>query len=196
MVWSSAQPHSVVDMVDKCFGKSKAELVAIWDRGSLGLGKDDYFKKTQTTKDLVKPWAKLSSDAALPVVHSALTTLLLDDSPLKARLQPYNHVCIPEYDSKLRGKDLLALEKLSKAKGAKMVGSATHTSLSMEIPQSSSDMLVVPSGTQHELGATNKKKRKNKKQKRAEMESSTPGDSTPAFTDNSRCSSVEVARLL
>lgn len=47
-------------------------------------------------------------------VHSALTTLLLDDSPRKAELQPYNHVCIPEYSGELRAKDLevLRIEQL------------------------------------------------------------------------------------
>lgn len=50
------------------------------------------------------------------IQHSAQTTLLLDDSPLKAQLQPYNHVCIKEYDSALRRGDLETLGKeLAKA---------------------------------------------------------------------------------
>ncbi|KAH7922252.1 hypothetical protein BV22DRAFT_1094986 [Leucogyrophana mollusca] len=136
MVWSSAQPHSVTDMVDKVFGDKIDELKAVWDRESLGLAKQDYFRKTQTTKDLTKPWKLLplnsnpatlsshdaspppshstSAGATSPLAHSALTTLLLDDSPLKARLQPYNHVCIPEYSAPMRARDLrtLELEKL------------------------------------------------------------------------------------
>jgi hypothetical protein len=44
-----------------------------------------------------------------------LTTLLLDDSPLKATLQPYNHVCIHEYDSSLRANDLQIFERRLKA---------------------------------------------------------------------------------
>jgi hypothetical protein len=47
-----------------------------------------------------------SSAQSGPFVHSALTTVLLDDSPLKAVRQPYNHVCIPEYDAKKRAHDL------------------------------------------------------------------------------------------
>ena len=39
-------------------------------------------------------------------LHSAQTTLLLDDSPLKAQLQSYNHVCIREYGAELRARDL------------------------------------------------------------------------------------------
>lgn len=38
------------------------------------------------------------------------TTLLLDDSPRKAELQPYNHICIPEYDGTRRKEDLQAFE--------------------------------------------------------------------------------------
>lgn len=46
-----------------------------------------------------------------PQAHSALTTLLLDDSPRKAELQPYNHVCIGEYSGERRAKDLESLQK-------------------------------------------------------------------------------------
>ena len=42
MVWSSAQPHSVADMVDKCFDEHKRELVAVWARDTLGLSNDHY----------------------------------------------------------------------------------------------------------------------------------------------------------
>ncbi|KAF7968176.1 hypothetical protein HWV62_31684 [Athelia sp. TMB] len=125
MVWSSAQPHSVDDMVGHCFDSGTAiandgdetepsppkrgrdNLVAVWARDTLGLSEADYNRKSQTTKDLAKPWAQIPTGTVHP--HSALTTLLLDDSPLKAQLQPYNHVCIHEYDSTLRGADLETL---------------------------------------------------------------------------------------
>lgn len=42
MVWSSAQPHSVDDMVNKVFGATKGELKAVWNRKSLGLSEADY----------------------------------------------------------------------------------------------------------------------------------------------------------
>ena len=42
MVWSSAQPDSVADMVDKCFGERKEELVAVWARDTLGLDEQAY----------------------------------------------------------------------------------------------------------------------------------------------------------
>ncbi|KAI0367893.1 hypothetical protein BV20DRAFT_531534 [Pilatotrama ljubarskyi] len=144
MVWSSAQPHSVDDMVDKCFGEDKERLFAVWARDTLGLSNDHYHRKVQTVKDLAKPWSLLSTQSAhisssphssiastprssptpsspsrpsdgsvpfTPQAHSALTTLLLDDSPRKAELQPYNHVCIGEYSGERRAKDLESLQK-------------------------------------------------------------------------------------
>ncbi|KAH6902509.1 phosphoprotein phosphatase [Coprinopsis sp. MPI-PUGE-AT-0042] len=103
MVWSSAQPHSVSDMV-------RDGLKVVWARDTLGLSKDAYFQKTQTTKDLEKPWQALG--------HSAKSTFLLDDSPKKAHLQPWNHLCIREYvgpmrhiDVKVRDAELLREQK-------------------------------------------------------------------------------------
>lgn len=66
-------------------------------------------RKAQTTKNLEKPWADLCvsrTDNEQSNRHSARSTLLLDDSPLKARLQPYNHVCLPEYDGRRRTHDV------------------------------------------------------------------------------------------
>ncbi|KAF8808879.1 hypothetical protein BYT27DRAFT_7241486 [Phlegmacium glaucopus] len=143
MVWSSAQPHSVNDMVEKCFGTYKEQLKAIWARDTLGLRSDEYFKKTQTTKDLAKPWAQIpsiipnpshsqsppeslsasknsssevevDSHVLLPQQqqeHSALTTILMDDSPLKAVLQPWNHLCVSEYEAETRKSDIDAAER-------------------------------------------------------------------------------------
>ncbi|KAF9494543.1 hypothetical protein BDN71DRAFT_1448731 [Pleurotus eryngii] len=117
MVWSSAQPHSVEDMVRRAFcdpelagAKSKDELVssgrlvAVWARDTLGLPSDAYFQKTQTTKNLETPWKHFQGSEG--VQHSASSTLLLDDSPLKARLQPWNHLCVKEYTSEMRLADL------------------------------------------------------------------------------------------
>ncbi|GJE94097.1 hypothetical protein PsYK624_102650 [Phanerochaete sordida] len=48
-------------------------------------------------------------------VHSALSTLLLDDSPAKAARQPYNHVCLPEYDARARARDLAVFTREKEA---------------------------------------------------------------------------------
>lgn len=42
MVWSSAQPYSVDDMVDKTFAETKDHLIAIWARDTLGLSAEQY----------------------------------------------------------------------------------------------------------------------------------------------------------
>ncbi|KAF7377513.1 Phosphoprotein phosphatase [Mycena sanguinolenta] len=99
MVWSSAQPHSVADMLNHCFGQQQREFLAIWARDTLGLPSELYNKKTPTTKDLAKIWA------AFPE-HSQQTTLLLDDSARKAHLHPYNHICVLEYVLDVRKHDL------------------------------------------------------------------------------------------
>ncbi len=153
MIWSSAQPHSVADMVKRCFGEDEIveepvekrhdsdwslyaktrRLAAVWARDTLGLTSDEYSawasffllefrllvlvgNKTPTVKDLVKPWKFLStrdtssfdtpetpgapeaSTSTHNVLHSARSTLLVDDSPEKAVRQPFNHVCFKEYD--------------------------------------------------------------------------------------------------
>lgn len=41
MVWSSAQPHSVADMVEKSLG-SQEGLLAVWARDTLGLSEEAY----------------------------------------------------------------------------------------------------------------------------------------------------------
>jgi hypothetical protein len=42
MVWSSAQPHSVEDMVLHAFGNDRDQLIAVWARDTLGLAEDHY----------------------------------------------------------------------------------------------------------------------------------------------------------
>jgi hypothetical protein len=42
MVWSSAQPHSVEDMVSHALGDDRKFLVTIWARDTLGLAEDQY----------------------------------------------------------------------------------------------------------------------------------------------------------
>ncbi|KAF7316764.1 FCP1-like proteiny domain-containing protein [Mycena chlorophos] len=171
MVWSSAQAHNVGEMVERVFGVGEGEgkgpiLKAVWARDTLGLSKEAFYQKTQTTKDLAKPWSFFnpiktiqstvvdrgesnsgryspsidvtrvssppppsSSPAAPPsslpptsgpdpeseqeepelFPHNAETTLLVDDSPLKARLQPWNHLCVAEYDAPMRTRDRAAM---------------------------------------------------------------------------------------
>jgi len=149
MVWSSAQPHSVNDMVGKCFRDEKHHFAAVWARDTLGLPQHLYsteipsithttvdtqykpcylifvpgtfqfhFKarKVQTLKDLNIPWSKLftpsdsrRTESHPTSRHTAMSTLLMDDSPQKAELQPYNHLCVKEYSNVIRNRDLASL---------------------------------------------------------------------------------------
>ncbi|KIK55014.1 hypothetical protein GYMLUDRAFT_48216 [Collybiopsis luxurians FD-317 M1] len=108
MVWSSAQPHNVGDMVRRAFGSDNG-LKAVWARDTLDLDPKFYHKKTVTIKDLSKIWKTFPS-------HSARTTLLVDDSTQKARLQPWNHIYIKEYGQVERREDMMvkALRKESR----------------------------------------------------------------------------------
>jgi len=95
MIWSSAQPRNVLNMAKVCFGEEGMErLKAIWARDTLGLTPEEYSRKVQTVKDLNLIWKKMPS-------FSMQNTILLDDSVLKAHLQPYNHLVLTEYTSEL-----------------------------------------------------------------------------------------------
>ncbi|KAF5339949.1 hypothetical protein D9758_016768 [Tetrapyrgos nigripes] len=60
------------------------------------------------------PNANTNAPTPTPYTHSPLTILLLDDYPLKARLQPYTRFCIPEYS-----RDVWVMWVLSGAEGDK-----------------------------------------------------------------------------
>ena len=74
----------------------------------------------KTVKDLERCWSGLSD--SLPS-HSAKTTLLVDDSAQKAHLQPYNHLCVPEYTKNLRNQDMAQSKKERVARVAEQVQS-------------------------------------------------------------------------
>lgn len=57
----------------------------------------------QVTKDLRRLWAVFPH-------HSSATTILLDDSATKARLQPNNHLCVSDYNRAMHKETKTALE--------------------------------------------------------------------------------------
>ncbi|KAG6901057.1 hypothetical protein C0995_001339 [Termitomyces sp. Mi166 len=183
MVWSSAQPHSVADMVEKCFGSQQNELLAVWARDTLGLEERDYHRKTQTTKDLSKPWSKLpitSSGRDTPQAHSAHTTLLMDDSPRKVYLQPYNHLCIREYTGALRQIDLQYRQYEKRAQQINFQQSQADTSESTLPPEAAETFQTSPSLSQylsrHTSQITAEKQNKRPKNKHPEYEPAEPKD--------------------
>ncbi|KAI9491764.1 HAD-like domain-containing protein [Zychaea mexicana] len=92
MVWSSAQPHSVNSMC-RLFGSYVDDLLLTWDRRYFNLSTGDYNRKTVTLKDLEVVWRALGQDT-----YDASNTILVDDSPAKAILQPYNSIHLKEFD--------------------------------------------------------------------------------------------------
>ncbi|ODO09300.1 hypothetical protein I350_02900 [Cryptococcus amylolentus CBS 6273] len=122
-VWSSAQPHNVRAMVEACFGQKWIEgvwedqtetsvdamkagegrLIGVWARDKMGLSGQDYSRKVQTTKNLnlVIDHLNQTTHFNQPLSFSQKTTVLLDDSPLKAVLQPWSQIVIPEFDEQV-----------------------------------------------------------------------------------------------
>ncbi|BEJ11298.1 hypothetical protein CspHIS471_0107200 [Cutaneotrichosporon sp. HIS471] len=112
LVWSSAQPHNVRNMVESTFepdlhrgvwetepreekegreARGDGRLLDVWARDKMGLSQAAYRQKVQTVKDLRKVTDEYKA-------YDEKTTVLLDDSPLKAMHQPWSQVIIPEYD--------------------------------------------------------------------------------------------------
>jgi hypothetical protein len=101
MVWSSAQPKNVDKMVRAAFGSYEKKLVAKWTRKHLNLSDQDYYQKVDTIKDLEKVWRELNNNkpTTFPqIVWDQTNTILIDDSYLKAKLQPYNAIHLPDFD--------------------------------------------------------------------------------------------------
>lgn len=95
MVWSSAQPENVRLMVNALFTPvQKKALLARWGRDTLGLTKAQYFAKVQVYKRLERVW---EGEHRVEGGWDQTNTVLLDDSPLKAEGQPWNHVEVKEF---------------------------------------------------------------------------------------------------
>ncbi|CAG8444219.1 9234_t:CDS:2 [Ambispora gerdemannii] len=105
MIWSSAAPNNVKKIVDAVFPpRHSSNLVDMWARDSFGLTTFQYRQKWLTIKDLEIVWERLNNqnrNRENPPIWSQNNTLLIDDSPLKAQLQPYNAIHLDEYDLEL-----------------------------------------------------------------------------------------------
>ncbi len=80
----------------------RGRLVAVWDRDRFGLSHQDYNRRVQCYKRLDRLWAdrrvrESHPDYAAGGRWDQSNTVLVDDSAEKARSQPYNLVCIPEF---------------------------------------------------------------------------------------------------
>ncbi|KAF8603372.1 hypothetical protein BDV93DRAFT_473423 [Ceratobasidium sp. AG-I] len=88
------------------------------DKDSAEVDRTGYFSTPEVRIDDPIPGLGGSDPVEEPAssgLYSALNTLLLDDSALKAHLQPHNHLTLPEYTAELRSRDVrrqAALEEM------------------------------------------------------------------------------------
>lgn len=104
-IWSSARRNNVLSMIDTLIPDldCRRRVVVAWSRDNCGLSHDDYTRRVQIYKRLSHLWADPHVRAAHPLskhgkVWSQLDTVLVDDSSEKARSEPHNLICIPEYE--------------------------------------------------------------------------------------------------
>ena len=164
-------------------------------------------RKAQTTKDLEKPWAALGlcpgfneevekeAEEALQA-HSARTTVLLDDSPLKAKLQPWNHICIREYVASMRQDDVACWESEERARErreevAREVdgGGAADGTAEVKIQTNGANPAEGGEDGRHvadEVGGKNKRKRAKKKKNKVALISEDTSSSESFPTDRTR----------
>ncbi|KAF9962821.1 hypothetical protein BGZ65_007771 [Modicella reniformis] len=109
MVWSSVSPESIDKMLRAAFDKQVGRLDRIWTRKDFRLHPIDYNRKVLTLKDLEYVWEAIENernaqkddlmkDARHGMRYDQTNTVLIDDSPHKSQLQPFNCIVIPEYD--------------------------------------------------------------------------------------------------
>ncbi|KAJ9109325.1 hypothetical protein QFC21_000654 [Naganishia friedmannii] len=105
-------------------------ILGVWTRDEMDLTRQQYGRKSTTYKDLSKVFnhfAKLSATHAeqsrfyrpdpdfTPPTNS---TLLIDDSTIKACMQPFNHIPIPEFDlDSLRRGDIVVQDAKHRCEG-------------------------------------------------------------------------------
>ncbi|KAF2491884.1 hypothetical protein BU16DRAFT_621378 [Lophium mytilinum] len=95
MVWSSARPDNVNLMINKVLGNTYTpQLRAVWNRNNFGLSKEHYSQNVQVYKQLTRIW---NSEELSGCMYDQATTILLDDTALKAAAEPFNLVEIPEF---------------------------------------------------------------------------------------------------
>lgn len=102
VVWSSATPANVKQMC-KLLGQDVAtRAVAVWGRDRFGLTSGDYVKRVICYKRLTSLWKDQVIAKSHPEYHRGCrwdqtNTILIDESPEKARSEPYNLIAIPEF---------------------------------------------------------------------------------------------------
>lgn len=103
MFWTSAMPRTLETMLVSLLTDSQWIPVAAWARDTLlDSTKMEYHQKSQTFKDLRKVWSSLAIQQTHPFYTAGFqwgphNTVLIDDSEIKACLQPCNLLLVPEF---------------------------------------------------------------------------------------------------
>ena len=103
MVWSSARPENVSRICGDIFTPDQRKKVLLeWGRDTLDLTSKQYNEKVQVYKRLDKIWNDGHLQARNPDFKQQgpfcqANTVLIDDSIVKAKKQPYNLIEIPEF---------------------------------------------------------------------------------------------------
>ncbi|KAF8926293.1 HAD-like domain-containing protein [Dissophora ornata] len=108
MIWSSARPSSVENAV-KVLGGRVDEIDRVWSRANFKLSEVDYHRKVLTLKDLEVVWKAIGTerltasfedrqDGGRCGIYNQTNTVLIDDSPHKSQLQPYNCIVLPKFN--------------------------------------------------------------------------------------------------
>ena len=121
MFWTAAMPQSLPRMLRVVLTDPSWRPVAVWARNSImHPNHSDYNKNVRVIKDLNTVWLSPQIQLNHPFHFSGQqwgphNTVLVDDSAYKARLQPYNLLCIPEYraDSEEREVRMEVLRELA-----------------------------------------------------------------------------------
>ncbi|KAJ2123726.1 hypothetical protein IW147_002319 [Coemansia sp. RSA 720] len=118
MIWSSAQPASVSDMMNKMLSPYCKEFVRVWDRRFCDLD-GQYFNKAHTVKDLDRIVSGFSlGDSPHCNVYGTFNTytgicsdakdkwtlnnmIIVDDSESKTALQKDNHIFVSSFENPL-----------------------------------------------------------------------------------------------
>ena len=117
LIWSSARPENVRDIVQKLLpsdallalkeSKPDRRLLGVWGRDRLGLNASEYVNKVQVYKRLETVWKdELVNVPDAPEatrdwpMWDQSNTVLVDDSHVKASAQPHNLVQVSEFFGK------------------------------------------------------------------------------------------------
>ncbi|TQS39400.1 hypothetical protein Golomagni_00076 [Golovinomyces magnicellulatus] len=103
VIWSSARPANVRKMCRLILPPEiRKKIVAIWARDKFDLSDEDYNLRVICFKRLTKLW----SDNTVSMSHPEYlcgarwdqsNTILVDDSSVKARTEPFNLIQVPEF---------------------------------------------------------------------------------------------------